>query len=239
MTGILVIALGALLIGVSKTSIGGVGMVATALFADVMPARESTAAVLLLLIVGDLMASYTYRHDVDWKVLLRLLPSVLPGVVLGSWFLAVTSDSVIRKVIGTVIVVMCVAQWSLRGRPKPDHLPLSATWGTGITAGFTSMIANAGGAPMAIYLLNMHISVRRYLGTTAWFFFVLNLTKLPFSIHLGLLHLQRVESLAWYVPLVALGAWLGRRVITRVSPDHFQLIMLLSAGAGGLNLLLR
>ncbi len=235
-------------------------MVATALFADVMPARESTAAVLLLLICGDLFASYSYRHDVEWRTLLRLAPSVLIGVVAGTAFLAAMSDNTVRKFIGVVagtaflaamsdntvrkfigvvIVLMCTAQWFLRSRHKGDHLPHAVTWVAGTAAGFTSMIANAGGPPMALYLLNMHISVRRYLGTTAWFFFALNLTKLPFSVHLGLLHAHRVESLMWYVPLVGLGAWLGRRIITRISADTFQVIMLVSATAGGLNLLLR
>ena len=239
MMEVLVIGLGALIIGISKTSVGGFGMVAAALFADVMPAKESTAAVLLLLICGDVFGSFTYRRDVDWRALLRLAPSVLIGVIAGSWFLSVTSDQFIRKAIGVVIVIMVTAQWFMRRRPKADHLPHAVTWAAGFTAGFTSMVANAGGAPMAIYLLNMHISVRRYLGTTAWFFFAVNLTKLPFSIHLGLLHASRVESLLWYIPVVACGAWIGRRVITRISMDTFQVIMLLSAAAGGINLLLR
>lgn len=239
MTELIIIGLGALIIGISKVSVGGIGMLASALFASVMPAKESTAAVLLLLICGDFIACYTYREHVEWRTIARLAPSVLIGVVGGAWFLGASSDAGVRKSIGVVVLVMVALQWMMRKRPKPEHLPHSVTWLAGGTAGFTSMVANAGGAPMAIYLLNMRISLQRYLGTTAWFFLALNVSKLPFSIHLGLLHAERVLTLAWFVPVVALGAWIGRRLITRVSMDAFQTLTLLGAGAGGLNLLFR
>lgn len=235
----LIIGLAAFVIGLSKTSVGGFGLVASVLFASVMPAKESTAAVLFLLISGDIFACYTYRRDADWRTIVRLAPSVAIGVVAGAWFLGASSDSSIRHAIGVVVLLMVALQLVLRRRPKPDHLPHSVTWGAGSIAGFTSMVANAGGAPMAVYLLNMHISVRRYLGTTAWFFLALNVGKMPFSIHLGLLHAERALQLLYFVPVVAVGAWVGRRVVTRISMEAFQSMTLLAAGVGGLNLLLR
>lgn len=239
MIEILIIGLAALVIGLSKTSVGGVGLVASVLFASVMPAKESTAAVLFLLISGDVFACYTYRKDVDWRTIARLAPSVVIGVAAGAWFLGASSDSGVRRAIGVVVLVMVALQLALRRRPKPDHLPHWVTWGAGSIAGFTSMVANAGGAPMAVYLLNMHISVRRYLGTTAWFFFALNVGKMPVSIHLGLLQADRALQLLYFVPVVAVGAWVGRKVVSRISMDAFQTMTLIAAGAGGLNLLLR
>ncbi|HNV10124.1 MAG TPA: sulfite exporter TauE/SafE family protein, partial [Propionibacteriaceae bacterium] len=93
-------ALAALVVGISKTSVGGLGAIAVAIFALVMPAKESTAAVLLLLIVGDVVAVLRYRRHADWKLLLSLLPWVLPGLALGAWFLGRVDDQVLRKSIG-------------------------------------------------------------------------------------------------------------------------------------------
>lgn len=239
MIELLVLGIAAFIIGLSKTSVGGIGIVAAVLFAAVMPAKESTAAVLFLLISGDVLACYAYRRDVDWGTIARLAPSVLVGVVAGSWFLGASTDTAIRKVIGAVVLIMVALQYALRTRPKPDHLPHSVTAATGVTAGFTSMVANAAGAPMAIYLMNMHISKARYLGTTAWFFFALNVTKMPFSIHLGLLQAERAMQLLWFVPVVALGAWMGRRLVRRISMDTLQTLILIAAAVGGVNLLLR
>lgn len=239
MSELFVIGIAAFIIGLSKTSVGGVGIVASVLFAAVMPAKESTAAVLFLLISGDLFACYAYRHDVDWRTIARLAPSVLVGIVAGAWYLGSSSDAGIRKAIGVVVLMMVALQLVLRSRPKPTHLPHSITAATGATAGFTSMVANAAGAPMAIYLMNMHISKQRYLGTTAWFFFALNVTKMPFSIQLGLLHADRVLQLLWFVPVVAAGAWVGRRLVHRISMDALQILILAAAFVGGLNLFLR
>ena len=87
----------ALLIGISKTSVGGLAAIAVAVFASVMPAKESTAAVLLLLLTGDVVAVARYRRGADWGLLRRLLPSVLPGLALGAVFLWFVSDTVVRR----------------------------------------------------------------------------------------------------------------------------------------------
>lgn len=48
----LLLVVAALLIGYAKTAVGGLASISVAIFASVMPARESTAAILLLLITG-------------------------------------------------------------------------------------------------------------------------------------------------------------------------------------------
>ena len=93
-------AVAALIIGYSKTALGGLGVVAVAIFATVLPAKESTAAILMVLIVGDVIACWHYRRDPDWSLIRRLLPAVCPGLVLGTLFLRVVDDDVLRRSIG-------------------------------------------------------------------------------------------------------------------------------------------
>jgi uncharacterized membrane protein YfcA len=233
------VAIAALLSGVSKTAIGGIGLVTAAMMAEVLPAKESTAALLLLLLFGDFYASSVYHKTVEWSALLRLAPSVMIGVVAGWRFLAAASDVQLRDFIGGLVLVLCAIHLIIRNRPKPDHLPHLVTFAAGALAGFTSMAANAAGSIMAIYLLNMHIDRRRYLGTTAWFFFALNLTKLPFSVQLGLFDSGSILQILWALPLVWLGAWAGKKWALRASDRLFENLVLGSAIVGGLNLLLR
>jgi len=87
------LALAGVLVGVAKTAIAGVGSVAVVIFAAVLPARESTGAILPLLVCGDLVAVVHYRRHADWGILLRLLPGVLPGLLLGVWFLDINESS--------------------------------------------------------------------------------------------------------------------------------------------------
>src|SRR5688500_3367894 len=113
------LAVAALLVGWAKTSIGGLASISVAIFASLMPARESTAAILLLLITGDLVAVWKYRHHADWGLLRKLVPTVLPGLALGAAFLAVVDDGVLRRSIGVLLLLMAALQLMLQWR-SPD-----------------------------------------------------------------------------------------------------------------------
>ena len=178
----------ALLIGISKTSVGGLAAIAVAVFASVMPAKESTAAVLLLLLTGDVVAVARYRRGADWGLLRRLLPSVVPGLALGAVFLWFVSDTVVRRSIA-------------------EH-PLAAVI-AGVLAGFATMTANAAGAVMTLYLLAMRVEKVRFIGTSAWFFLIVNVSKLPFSASLGLFPAETLRLSALLAPVVLVGTWLG------------------------------
>ena len=76
------LAVAALVIGMSKTALPGAGTVAAASFAAVLPAKQSTGTILLLLIVGDMFALWMYRQHAEWRSLLRLAPALegVPGI---------------------------------------------------------------------------------------------------------------------------------------------------------------
>jgi uncharacterized membrane protein YfcA len=89
-------------------------------------------------------------------------------------------------------------------------------------AGFTTMVANAGGPPMNLYLLAAKYDKLRFLGTTAWFFFAVNLTKLPVSIGLGIVRPDTALLAGVLAPVVLLGTWLGRITIKRIDQATFE-----------------
>lgn len=241
-----VLAVAALLVGFAKTAIGGVAGISVALFAAVLPARESTGALLPLLMVGDLVAVHTYRRHADWPVLLRLLPSVAVGVVLGAAFVARVDDVVMRRTIGAILLLLVAVHLGARRRVRADEAGPAATSparrravtaGFGLLAGFTTMVANAGGAVMTLYLLSAGLGMLPFLGTGAWFFLVVNAVKVPFSVGLGLI---TIESLSWnaaLVPAVLLGAAAGRAVVRRLDQSRFTTLVLVFTVVSGLNLL--
>lgn len=244
--------MGAFLVGVAKTAVGGLGTVAVALFAAVLPARESTAAVLLLLVVGDVCAVAAYRRDADWSLLRQVVPGVLPGLVVGTLVLAVVGDSVLRVGIAMVILLLVAMQlWLAHHRPRdvplaardgPEEVggsPWATRAGTGIVAGFTTMVANAAGPVMTLYLVAQGVDKRRFLGTSAWFFFGVNLCKLPFSAGLGLFRRDLVLVDVVLVPLVLLGAWAGVHVAHRLGQRSFERVVLVATAVSGLGLLAR
>lgn len=238
---VLLFVVAALVIGYSKTALGGLAVISVAIFASVLPAKQSTAAVLLLLIVGDLVAISIYRRDADWSLIRRLLPAVVPGLLLGTLFLRVVDDTTLRRSIGAILLVLVALQLWLKVRgvreDGPEHP--AAAWAAGTAAGFATMTANAAGAVTTLYLSAAGVDKRRFLGTSAWFFFVVNLAKLPFSLGLGLLHWADLVRALWLAPVIIAGGLVGRWSIERMSQASFDVLVLLASGLAATALLVR
>lgn len=275
MVTVLLFVVAALVIGYSKTSLGGLAVVSVAIFASVLPARQSTAAILAVLLVGDLVAISTYRRDCDWGLVRELLPTVLPGLALGAAFLAVVDDTWLRRSIGVLLLALVLLQLSLnrrdRARPaptvagSPPPLPVaepppaptgggsppppadatavrssrSAGLAAGLGAGFATMTANAAGAVMTMFLVSKGVEKRRFVGTGAWFFFGVNLCKLPFSIGLGLMHWADLSRALLLAPAVVVGGWLGLHTMRRISQSGFEVAVLAASAVSALALIAR
>lgn len=237
---IALLGLAAALIGVAKTVIPGIGALSVALFATVIPARESTGAILPLLMVGDVLGVVIYRRDAHWPVLLRLMVPIIVGVLLGVVFVYFADDVVMRRTIGVVLLVLVVVHLALarwRDEARTGAGPMAA-WGYGWLAGFTTMVANSAGPVMSLYLLAAKLDKRAFLGTMAWFFALVNLSKLPFSVGLGLIDGQSLLLNAVLAPLVVVGAVVGRAAAKRMSQRLFERLVLAFTVIGAINLVL-
>ena len=244
-----VLAVAALTVGFAKTAISGAGAVTVVLFAWVLPARESTGVVLPVLIVGDLLAVSIYRRHADWGMLWRLFPWVAVGTVLGAVFVAYADDEVMRISIGVTLLVLSAGQL-LRRSPAQEPTdestadsttgpiaesaagPGTATGrqvlaaGAGVLAGVATMVANAAGAVTSLYFLLSGLPILRFLGTGAWFYLVVNLFKVPFSVGLGLLTWDALLLDLTLVPAVIAGAVTGVVVIKRIDQRRFEQVTL-------------
>ena len=232
----------AVLVGFAKTAIGGVASISVAVFAAVLPARESTGVLLPLLMVGDVLAVASYRAHADWRVLVRLFPSVGVGIVAGTAFVAIVDDDVMRRTIGAVLVVLVGVHLWTRRRPASPAVPTRLrrhviAGAFGLLAGFTTMVANAGGSVMSLYLLTAGLTMLGFLGTGAMFFFLVNAAKVPFSVGLGLITWSSLRLDALLAPAVLLGGWLGRRTIHRIDEALFERLVLVFTVVSALNLL--
>ncbi|HMO59997.1 MAG TPA: sulfite exporter TauE/SafE family protein [Roseiflexaceae bacterium] len=224
-------ALGAFLVGLSKTGIPGLGILNVAIFALAFPARESVGIVLIILICADLVAVRAYRSDASWSHLWKLFPWAAAGIVIGYFALGRVDDTQMRRLIGAILLLLSIFQYGRSRRPAPpdgEAAPTSRLFApiTGITAGFTTMVANAAGPVMMLYLLAMRLPKIVFVGTAAWYFFLLNLFKTPFSASLGLITLA---TLSVSLPLGLfgmLGAAIGRPIVERLNQRTFELIAL-------------
>ena len=108
----------------------------------------------------------------------------------------------------------------------------------GMTAGFITLVANAAGPLMAIYLVAMRLPKMQYVGTAAVFFMLLNLFKVPFMVDLGLITTQSFSFNLVLAPAVLLGALAGRWLLKHVNQSLFEQLVLLLSAIGGILLII-
>ncbi|KUL48200.1 hypothetical protein ADL28_30190 [Streptomyces violaceusniger] len=244
------LAAASILVGFSKTAVSGANTVSLAIFAAVLPARESTGVLLPLLIVGDLLAVRTYRRHAHWGTLVRLFPAVAAGVVVGTVFLLWAGDAEVRTSIGAILLLMAgVTVWRRRAAaraeapattPEADGAGARLKAGSyGVLGGFTTMVANAGGPVMSLYLLSAGFRKLGFLGTSAWFFLIVNVAKVPFSVGLGLIDARSLLLDALLALFVLPGAYIGRACVDRINQRLFERLVIGATVLGGLQLLLR
>lgn len=232
------LALAAVTIGISKTALPGGSILAIALFATVLPARTSTAAMLLLLIVGDVLALIAYRRHAHWPTLLRLAPAVIAGLLLGFAFLALAGDGAVRRAIGVILLLMiAVTLWRRYRASKKEASGVVVAAAYGTLGGFTTMVANAGGPVMSMYFLATRTPMQVFLGTSAWFFAIVNLMKIPFLAGLGLFETPVLLMDLALAPLVVIGALVGLRVAKRMPQQLFDRIVIALTIVGAVYLL--
>ncbi|WP_055494198.1 sulfite exporter TauE/SafE family protein [Streptomyces sp. TP-A0356] len=245
--GFAALAVAALLVGFSKTAVSGANTVSLAVFAAVLPARASTGVLLPVLIVGDVLAVLIYRRHAHWPTLWRLFPAVAAGVVLGTLFLVWADDGVVRTSIGAILLLMAaVTVWRRRTADRseePDSVATRAgrmkARSYGVLGGFTTMVANAGGPVMSMYLLSAGFRKLGFLGTSAFFFLIVNVSKVPFSAGLGLIDGRSLLLDAALALFVVPGAMIGTWAVNRINQRVFEQLVIAATVLGAVQLLLR
>jgi uncharacterized protein len=245
--GFAALAAAAVLVGFSKTAVSGANTVSLAIFAAVLPARASTGALLPILIAGDVLAVLTYRRHAHWPTLWRLFPAVAVGVIAGTLFLQWADDGIVRTSIGAILLFMAaVTLWRRRAADAAEEPEEVATRtgrvkarSYGVLGGFTTMVANAGGPVMSMYLLSAGFRKLGFLGTSAFFFLIVNVSKVPFSVGLGLIDGHSLLLDLALVAFVVPGAFLGKWAVNRINQRLFEQLVIAATIVGGVQLLVR
>ncbi|WP_184248127.1 TSUP family transporter [Gracilibacillus halotolerans] len=237
---ILVIA--AMLIGFSKAGVSSMGILVVTIFMMIFPARDSVGILLPLLIVGDLFAVVYYRRHVVWKYLISLMPWVLIGIIGGYAVLEFISSEQLKPLIGILVLLLIILHISREklGKRFVELLPESKlfTYLMGILAGFTTMIGNAAGGVMAIYLLVKGLPKTEFVGTGAWFFLTVNLIKVPLYVSLGMITVDSITFNLKLIVFILIGALVGVKVIKWMPQKMFQTVVLIFAAIGAIRLII-
>lgn len=221
---ITIFLVGALCVGMAKTGVHGAGMAAVPLLAAVFGGQASSGIMLPILCIADLLAVWYYHRHASWPHLKKLFPWAAAGTFLGTWVGGSIDDETFKAIMAVIIVVSVVIMvWLERGHKKdiPDYAWFAAV--SGIAAGFTSMVGNLAGSVMAVYLLAMRLPKNAFIGTTAWFFLVLNWFKIPFHIlSWKTITLNSFLLDLTTIPVVIVGAFLGIVIVRSLNEKVYR-----------------
>jgi uncharacterized membrane protein YfcA len=238
--GWIVVALCALMVGATKTGIPGLGILVVPLMALAMPTDKSVGTLLGILILADLFAIAYHQHNARWSHVLRLLPVALAGIITAYFGLRKMNQEQLKPIIGMIVLVMlAVNYWRTRTGGKDVSIP-SQWWfaaAMGFLAGITTMMANAAGPVMIIYLMAMRLPKMEFVGTSVWFFFIINWLKVPFSTRLEMMTWQSVRLDLLMLPFIAVGAVAGIFFLKRIPQKAFTVIVQILAAAAAVALL--
>jgi uncharacterized protein len=221
---LLIFFLVAICIGMSKTGVHGAGMIAVPLLATIFGGQLSSGVLLPMLCLADILGVWYYHRHASWHHLKKLFPWAAGGTVLGTLVGGIIDDETFKMIMAVIIlgsVVIMIWLEQINKKDIPDVAWFAAL--TGVAGGFTSMVGNLAGSVMAIYFLSMRLPKNEFIGTTAWFFMVINLFKIPFHIwswHTISLNTFLLDLTA--LPFIALGGFLGIVIVKNLKDKSYR-----------------
>ena len=223
---------GAFCIGVAKSGFSGIAMLHVLIFAFLFGARSSTGIVLPMLIIGDVLAVFTFRQHARWEYIRRMLPPAVTGVVIGWLLMLRIPDATYAPLLGWTVLGLTVLQLLRYARPELfAQIPHTTgfTWTLALLAGTSTMLLNGAGPVMALYFLAVGLPKFEMVGTSAFFFLILNVIKLPFSASLNLIHPGTLLLNALLIPAIFAGLCAGRWLVHHTPQKLFDTLLLLFA----------
>lgn len=211
--------------GVAKTGVPGLGVLIVPLMVlTVGDARLSAGWLLPVLCTADLFAVYYWRRHAAAGRLFSLAPWVLAGLACGALALSLP-EKTLRPMIGVIVMAMMGLYLWRKSRPA-GTAPAAHPVPYGVAAGFATTVANAAGPVMNLYLLSKNLPKQEFIATGAWFFFFINLTKVPVYTYHGLFSRTSLTFNALMVPVVLCGALTGRWLFDRIPQGLFEKLVL-------------
>lgn len=230
-----------MLIGMSKVGVPGVSMIVVPTLAFIFGGKQSTGVLLPILMMADVFGVSYYRRHAQWSYLVKILPWAFAGVGLALWVGEVVNDEQFKNLIA-ILVFLSIGLMIWRDRKKGQQFFPDSWWfaaAMGILGGFATMIGNVAGPIFAIYLLAMHLPKNNFIGTSAWFFLIVNFFKFPLHIFVwGTISWPSLKLDLMTLPAIALGAFLGIWLVKIIPEKTYRAFVIVVTAASAFLLLI-
>jgi len=234
--------IGAFIVGFGKAGFAsGISLLQAPLIAYAVPAKTAIGLVMPLLVLADFLAIGAFWKK--WKLALIKWPLLgcVPGIGLGMLFIDSVSDALLRQSLG-VLALALTALLVVRDVWYPAKTYNPSWWqgvAVGVFAGFSSTVAHAAGPIMALFLIAQKLDKKVFVASSALFFLVMNLLKLPPYVASGLVDKEIMLTALKLAPMVPLGIGVGWLLNRMIPQKYFVYIVYALLVVAGLDLTFR
>ncbi len=204
----------------------GAATVLTPIAGFFMPIKTAVAVVACFHLFGNASRLYFFKRAVDWTI----VPYFgLTGVVLsfaGAQASAWLPAPFIRILLGGFLILY-VALEAFRVTAVRVPATTSTLLVGGVWSGLIAGLIGTGGAIRSVCLLAFGLPKEIYIGTSAVIALLVDATRLPVYLTQRVIPARLVPVVLALTVVAFVGAWVGQRLVRRVSPVRFQQFVLL------------
>lgn len=237
-------ALGWLVLGAAAlvaSTVGGVagfgtGVIMVPVIAWILGIKAAVPILTVAMLLGNGARMWFSRTEIDWRVVAAFLAGAVPAGVVGATFYSRADGLLISRILGVFLLLAVPLRRWLRSRGVPvrlRHFPF-----VGSAFGFLSALVGATGPIISPFFLGYGLRRGAYIATDALCTVGAYAARLVVFQRYNLLTRPTVAIGLFLGVVMILGAWLGRRLLDRLSEEGFvRLIEALLVAFGVLFLL--
>lgn len=202
----------------------GFSLLALPLLTIILPIQVVVPLLMIFSLVLNSMILFKMYPYVQIKRIGVLMVGGLIGTPIGVQGLLVISESILKIIVGVLIIL--VASVNISGRKIPMGDTGKTLFPVGLLSGFFSGSVSLGGPPIVLFLNNQGVEKQRFRGNLTMYFWILNVFSIPNYFMRGLI----TESVVGYsialLPALILGTSLGMLAANRLNDGLFRKVSL-------------
>jgi hypothetical protein len=220
----------------------GGGVIAVPLLALVLPLQLIVPLMTALNFMASIGHGVRHRRLIQWRDLMRLMPSALLGVGLGLYLFAVVDARPLSRALGVFVILYALYAFSTAGRlpavAERWMKPLAAAMGA--SAGLVgTLFGGAAGPLFVVYLNARRLDKNQFRATITAIMVCMSVVRIGGYAGLGFLDWSGLRYLVVAIPLMWLGGVLGERLVRRIDQRRFDRVLGALLIVSGAALLLR
>jgi len=210
----------------AATISGAAGFGGALVLLPVLTAMVGIKAAVPILTIGQIFGNASRvwfgRRELKWKPIILFLFTAVPFTILGGCLFSDTDSKKIETGIGVFLILLVIYR---RINITKINIGEKGMLLSGGITGFLSGLAGSAGPLGAAFFLALNLSATSYIASEAFTALLLHLTKTIVYNKYSLIGRTELYYGLFIGMSMILGSWTGKKIIEKLSPGKFVLIV--------------